>query len=357
MWRRLAQPGLAVVAIILVGCQPASTPGGATRPSSTSTSAPGGKGVPTVTDGAPLTLIRAVVPQAATFDVALPVFVAEQEGYFARYGVQIEVQNAKGGADSVQAVAAGDADAALGTGPLAVFGAYAEGARLVIISNEIYGSPDVVFLAPADGPIASARDFPGHRIGYSEPGSSSNFVLLALQEQLRQQGLGDFGMVPTGTVPDGVAAIQAGELEASWGGAPMAAAPRGNLKVVARGADVPELRNVSMRVDFMNADFAAEHPTAARAMLAALQQADAFIFDPGNRDQAMTIWKQRTSLKQSPAELLAAYDYFSPSAMVIGPMKGADVINGIAERASVLKTPLTQPELDELITNRYLPGA
>jgi ABC-type nitrate/sulfonate/bicarbonate transport system substrate-binding protein len=360
MWRRLAHLCLPVVALVLVGCQPSPTSSG--TPSSISATAPAGavaSGVPTVTDGAPLTLIRVVVPQGATFDVALPVFVAEQEGYFARYGVQIETQEAKGGADTVQAVAAGDDDAALGSGPLAVFSAYALGARLVIISNEIYGSPDLVFFAPAGSSISSARDFPGHRIGYSEPGSSSHFALLAVQEQLREQGLGDFDMVPVGGVSQGLAAVQAGRIDASWGGAPTAAAEaaRSNVKVVARGADVPTLRNLSMRVDFMNADFAAEHPKAVRALLAALQQADAFIFDPGTRARAMTIWKQRTSLKQSPADLQAAYDFFSQSAVAIGPMKGADVVNRMAGQVNVLKTPLTQQELDEVITTRYLPSS
>jgi NitT/TauT family transport system substrate-binding protein len=354
MWRRLAWLWVPALALVLVGCR--TTGDGATSP--TPAAGPAAGAVPTVAEGAPLTLIKLIVPQGASFDVALPVFVAEQEDYFARYGVQVETQTAKGGADTVQAVATGDADAALGTGPLAVFGAFAQGARLAIVSSQMIGSPDLVFYAPAASPISGPEDFPGHKIGYSEPGSSSHFALLALRERLRQQGLGDFDMVPVGAVADGLAAVQSGRVDAGWAGVPFA--PDGladrQLKVVARGADLPALRDVSLRVDVVDADFAAEHPGAIKGMLAALRQAYDFIYDPNTRDQAMTIWKQRTSLRQSPTELASAYDYIPKAAVAVGPMKGADVANQMAVQGNLLKAPLTQQELDEVITSRYLPG-
>ncbi|HSK31405.1 MAG TPA: ABC transporter substrate-binding protein, partial [Candidatus Limnocylindria bacterium] len=85
------------------------------------------------------TKIVVVVPHRILFTVALPIYVAQEKGFYKENNIDVDAVFTRGGGENVQAVVSGDAQIGLGTGTLAVISAFVKKAPIKIAAAEITG--------------------------------------------------------------------------------------------------------------------------------------------------------------------------------------------------------------------------
>lgn len=143
----------------------------------------------------------------------LPLALADKLGYFKEQGLNVEINDFKGGSQSLQALVGGSADV--------VTGAYEHTLRMqaknqdIVAVVELGRYPGISLGVKKDkaDKIKSAADLKGAKIGVTAPGSSTNMVVWYL---MAKAGLkpDDASFVGVGTGAAAVAAIQKGEIDA-----------------------------------------------------------------------------------------------------------------------------------------------
>lgn len=294
------------------------------------------------------------VPHRVLFTVAVPVYVAQEKGFFKEAGIEIEPAFTKGGGETVQAVVSGDIHVALATGFFAVLGAFEKGAPVKIVAAEITGM-DAFWYALGTSPIRKLEEAAGKRVAYSTPGSSSHMAVLALADQLKAKGLKPAVPVSLGGLPDTFTGVKTGQADLGWSVAPfmLDRVEKGELRIVVRGSDIVALRELTMRVHFANANFASKQPEALRGFLRAHQKGLDFMF--ANPKETTKIWMKRADLKLPEATVLKTWDFYTRSASAAKPIKGVQTTMEDAVKFKFLKAPLSQAQVDRLIDLSYLP--
>jgi NitT/TauT family transport system substrate-binding protein len=214
--------------------------------------------------------VKVAVPQRGAWDTSYTE-LGVQQGFFKAQGLELEITYTEGGASNEQAVISGSVDIAMSTGFLGILAAYVKGAPVRIISPEATGAPDIFWYVKADSPVKSMKDLHGKSVGFSNPGSSSNLILLTL---LKEAGVGDAKLVPVGAAPNGLPQVMTGQLDASWSTPPTALVElqSGAARIIARGNDSPEVANETVRVNAVNTTFLAAHRDAVVGFLKAYKQ-------------------------------------------------------------------------------------
>jgi NitT/TauT family transport system substrate-binding protein len=143
----------------------------------------------------------------------LPLTVAERQGYFKDYGLDVTINDFAGGARSLQALVGGSVDV--------VAGAYEHTLRMQAKGQDIRAVlellrfPSIVIGVRKDlaGKVKSAADFKGLKIGVTAPGSST---FITAQHAMVKAGLkpNDASFIGIGGGASGVAAMKKGEIDA-----------------------------------------------------------------------------------------------------------------------------------------------
>jgi len=143
----------------------------------------------------------------------LPLALADRLGYFKEQGLNVEINDFKGGSQSLTALIGGSADV--------VTGAYEHTLRMqakgqdIVAVIELGRYPGISLAVKKDraDKIKSFADLKGTKIGVTAPGSSTNMIVWYL---MAKAGLkpDDASFVGVGTGAGAVAAIQRGEIDA-----------------------------------------------------------------------------------------------------------------------------------------------
>ncbi|HZR97787.1 MAG TPA: ABC transporter substrate-binding protein [Chloroflexota bacterium] len=142
-------------------------------------------------------------------------WVAAEAGIFARHGLDVDLQYVQS-AQTVPAVIGGDIDMAFGGGYAAMSSRLA-GSDLLIFYAMVNWYPYEFMVIPS---IQGVADLRGQKIGISRFGSSSD---VATRLALKHLGLDpdrDVSFVQVGSLPERIAAMQAGALAAGLSGVP-----------------------------------------------------------------------------------------------------------------------------------------
>jgi NitT/TauT family transport system substrate-binding protein len=195
--------------------------------------------------------LKVAVGQKGNWDTSIMDY-GIREGFFKAEGIDIDEIYTPGGAPTLQAVISGSVDIGIGTGLLGTVGAYAKGAPVRVIEAETTGAPDLFWYAKPETNVHSLKEAGGKSIGFSEPGSSTNLVLLAL---LHQAGVTNAKIVPTGGIPATLTQVMSGQIDIGWSVPPanLQSVQDGKLAIVAHGNDAPEIRTETIRVNVANA--------------------------------------------------------------------------------------------------------
>src|SRR6266576_2091259 len=163
---------------------------------------------------------QAVEKKQVTFAVGgktalyyLPLTIAERLGYFKEQGLDVSINDFRGGAQSLQALVGGSADV--------VTGAYEHTIRMQAKGQDVRALielgrfPGIVLGLRKERAAAykSAADLKGMKIGVSAPGSSTNFFVMYL---MAKAGLkpADAAYIGVGIGPSVIAAIKRGDIDA-----------------------------------------------------------------------------------------------------------------------------------------------
>jgi NitT/TauT family transport system substrate-binding protein len=300
------------------------------------------------------TKIIVVVPHRILFTVALPVYIAQDKGFYRENNIDVDAVFTRGGGENVQAVVSGDAQIGLGTGTLAVISAFVKKAPIKIAAAEITGM-DAFWYVQSNTAMRKMEDLAGKRVAYSRPGASSHMAVLAIADQIKAKGLKPAEPVSLGGIPEVYTAVRTGQTDAGWSVAPfqLDKVEKGELRVVVRGEEINAMKEISARVHFTNNDFAAKNPDAVRGFFRAQQRALDYMFD--HKEETAKIWIRRAELKFPESAVLKTWDYYNRASMTLKPIRGlqATIEDGIKNK--FLTQPLTQAEINSLIDLSYLP--
>ena len=214
--------------------------------------------------------VKVAVPNRGAWDTSYTE-LGLQQGFFQKQGLDVQIVHVADEASLEQALISGTADIAVAAGFADILAAWVKGAPLRIISPEATGAPDVFWFAKMGGPVASITDLHGQTVGFSAPGSLSNFILLT---RLKEAGIDDVRLVPIGAADNGYPLVLNAQLDASWSAPPALVQYliAGEIRVIARGNDSPQVRNETVRVNAVNANFLTAHRSAVLGFLKAYKK-------------------------------------------------------------------------------------
>lgn len=160
---------------------------------------------------APVKLKMAVLPILE----ALPMYVAEQKGYFAEHGVEIEFIPVQSAAERDQIMAAGQADGMIND-LISTLLYNKDQTQIVIVRFARTATPEFPqyrILAAANSGITTVQDLSGVEIGVSE----ASVIAYTTDRLLQAEGLApdEIKTIAVPKIPDRMALIASGELKAA----------------------------------------------------------------------------------------------------------------------------------------------
>ena len=201
----------------------------------------------------------------------LPLTICERLGYFKEQGLEVTINDFRGGAQSLQALVGGSVDV--------VTGAYEHTIRMQAKGQDIRAVielgrfPGIVVGVRKEKSYKSAADLKGMKIGVSAPGSSTNFFVMYL---MSKAGLkpADASYIGVGIGPSAVAAIKKGEIDALSNLDPMITKLEqdGDIKVVADSRSEEGTRAIfggsnPAAVLYVKQDFIDKNPATVQALV------------------------------------------------------------------------------------------
>ncbi|OLC32836.1 MAG: hypothetical protein AUH81_15505 [Candidatus Rokubacteria bacterium 13_1_40CM_4_69_5] len=210
---------------------------------------------------------------------ALPLWIALDQGYFKKHGVDIELTFIRGGGRVIAALLAGEVRFAT-VAVTQVVGPVAQGADPVVILSLVNKMP---YLFMAAGHLRSPGDLRGKKIGVATFGGAA---YVASHMVLRQFGLDpkrdQITLIQIGTEPERLAALLAGSIDAAMMAADVAArlpVPPFRRMLDLRTADIPwQHSSLITTRSFLKAN-----PRAVEGVMRAIIDGFAFTLDPANK--------------------------------------------------------------------------
>ena len=269
--------------------------------------------------------------------------VGVRAGIFKKHGLDLELLYTQGGGETMQAVISGSADIGISAGTAGVMGAFSKGAPLRIIAAGTTGAGDLYWYVPASSPIKSFKELDGKTVGYSTNGASTHITALAL---IKHYG------VAAKAIGSGAAAVtltqaMTGQIDVGWASPPfgLEQLDQGQIRIIARGSDVPATRDQTVRVHIVNADVLAKrHDVIVRYMQAYRESYD-FLYD---NPEGAKIYAQYAKIRE-PLAIRIRDEFLPKPAMSPDRVSGIDAITQDAIAFKVLAAPLSKAQLDELI--------
>jgi ABC-type nitrate/sulfonate/bicarbonate transport system substrate-binding protein len=269
--------------------------------------------------------------------------VGMRAGIFRKHGLDLELLYTQGGGETIQAVISGSADIGIAAGTTGVLGAFAKGAPLRIIAAGTTGAGDLYWYVPTGSPIRSFKDLDGKTAGYSTNGASTHTTLLAL---IKHYGV-NVRPVASGAAAVTLTQAMSRQIDVGWASPPfgLAQLQDGQIRIIARGSDVPSTRDQTVRVHIANAAVLAQRREVIARYMQAYREALDFLYDdPGG----VKIYAQYAKVSEALAARIR--DEFLPKAAEQPDrVSGLDAITQDAITFKVLQAPLTREQLDELI--------
>jgi NitT/TauT family transport system substrate-binding protein len=270
--------------------------------------------------------------------------LGQDAGIYKKRNLVLESFGTQGAGETIQAVISGSADIGAGVGVAGVMRAYSRGAPVRLLAPMFTGTGDLYWYVRADSPIKSLKDTTAsHTIAYSTSGSSSNNIVVAFVEELGAKAK----PTATGGPPGTFTAVMTGQIDIGWSAPPfgLKEIQEGKIRIVARGSDVPSLRNQTVRALIVNADALKSKKDAIMRFVDGYREAVDWMYsDP----KAVTMYAAKI---KSTEELIkqSIRDFQPKDTMQTDEMKDLDGIQRDAVKLKFLDKPLTREQLAEFL--------
>lgn len=204
-----------------------------------------------------------------------PYAVAMAKGFFKNHGVDITgILTSTGGGTSVRNTLAGGlpyGEVALS----AAMEAIAAGQPLKIISGGVDTVADILWIAKPGSPLHSVKDLKGKRVGYTEPGSVTNMLILMA---LKANGMtaNDVHLIAAGGIGANLSAVLNNAIDTGMTGEPVWSENKGKVQPVFWVKDVlpPAMMQT---VGITTTAFAKAHPDTLRGIIEARREGVQYI--------------------------------------------------------------------------------
>lgn len=292
--------------------------------------------------------LKVAVSQRGFWDSSFVEF-AQREGFFKDENLDVEFFYTDGGAATLDAVMSGSVDVGMSNGLVGVIGRYAKGAPLRVVSSEMTGATDAFWYAVAGSGIKSLKDAQGKSIAFSSPGSSTNLIVLALLKQASVS----LKAIATGGAPATFTQVMTKQIDIGWSVPPFGLQDlaEGKIAIVARGSDVTEFSNQTVRVNVATA----ETVRAKRDLLTRYMKAYARAIDWAYQNsKALEYYAEIAKISVDMARRVR--DEFYPKAgMQVGEIKGLDLSLRDALTFRYITQPMTPKDVEGLFDILHKP--
>jgi len=226
---------------------------------------------------------------------AAEVFYAKDMGFFAKAGLDAEIQTMQNGASMVAAATSNAIE--IGYSPLDVLATiHSRQVPVVVIApaNEyITGIKNAALVLAANSQIRSAKDFNGKTIGVAALHSlSENAPRAWIDRNGGDSSTVKFVEVPFPTMP---AALDAGRVDAAWVAEPFLSAATKNGRVIEYGFDAIAKR-LLIAAYFTTAQWAADHRDLVTRFASVIHETAVWANKPENQAQSAQIVGKYTRL-------------------------------------------------------------
>jgi ABC-type nitrate/sulfonate/bicarbonate transport system substrate-binding protein len=231
-----------------------------------------------------------------------PFYIAENKGFFAAEGIDLDVTFARSPAQVIQQLTAGSIDVAISVAADGPVQAIDKGASLAIVRIIGDRPPYALIAKPA---IRTLADLRGKTIA---SGSSVDITDVYLKRMLAAAGLkpGDYDTLAGGVAATRYAALQAGSADAALILPPLNfRAEKAGFHTVALAADY--VHDFPFAVMAVLRPWAQAHKDTVRRILKATDKSIAWFKDPSNRAAAIAVLVKVGKANRDDAE--ASYDY------------------------------------------------
>jgi NitT/TauT family transport system substrate-binding protein len=261
-----------------------------------------------------LVLFQSAFHSAASAEDALKIAIGQRGGWeqcvselgqnagiFKKHGLVLEALYTQGSGETIQIVLSGSVDIGIGPGTHAVFGAFSKGAPIRMIGASFTGARDQLYYVRADSSIRSMKDADGKTVGISTSGSSSNMLALALAKH--------FGirLIPTatGNYASTFTQVMTKQVDIGFAQAPflLDAVEDERIRLVAKGGDIPEVQDQSIRAWITHATILERRKDALARYVAAYRETLDWLYSSPDAIKAYAAWSGLAErlAKQAPA--------------------------------------------------------
>lgn len=234
----------------------------------------------------------------------VPLWIADEEGYFKKQGLDVKQVNISGGTQGAQMMVSGGVDVSYDD-PITCIVSTAGGIPVNVI---VGGTPSLAYLIVGGPGVKNIADVKGKRVGSSGLGLSAS--RLALLVGLRRFGIdadkGQVTIVAAGQEPERIAGLSTGAIAAT------VISPEYRTKLEQLGVNMlADLRTLNIPWETSSILTTAKNVQSKRDMLErvvrAILQAHAFILNPANRTRVVELMTTQLALKNQQ-DAAAVYD-------------------------------------------------
>jgi NitT/TauT family transport system substrate-binding protein len=264
--------------------------------------------------------------------------LGQNAGIFKKHGLALELLYTQGSGETIQIVLSGSVDVGIGPGTHAVFGAFSKGAPIRMMGASFTGARDQLYYVRSDSSIRDMKDAEGKTIAISTSGSSSHMLALALA---RHFGV---GLVPqaTGNYSATLTQVMTKQVDIGFAQAPFVldAVEDGRIRLVAKGADMPEVQNQSIRAWIVHANTLERRRDALARYVTAYRETLDWLYSSPDAVRAYAAWSGLAERLARQAPDFITKDSIDPIRIV-----GLEDMMADAVKFRYIPAPLTREQL------------
>ena len=219
--------------------------------------------------------------------------------------------------------------------------AYAKGAPVRLIGNEIISAGDLYWYVRPDSPIKTLADTNGKTIAYSTNGSSTHGGVSAFIKQYNLNAK----LVATGGPPATLTAVMSNQIDVGWGAPPFGLdqIDEGKIRVIATGDDTHVFRGQTVRVMLTTAKtLQAKKPLIDRFLKGYREPIDWLYSNP----EALKVYADFNNISEARAKNIRDR-FFKKQVLDPDKIVGLDVILPDAVAFKYIQAPLTKEQIAE----------
>jgi NitT/TauT family transport system substrate-binding protein len=265
-----------------------------------------------------------------------------QAGIFQKHGLQLETFGTQGAGETLQPIISGSADIGIGVGTSGAMRAFAQGAPVRALAAGFTGTNDIYWYVRADSPIKSLKDLSeNNTIAYSTNGSTSHNIVLGFAKV--------FGVkakpTSTGGPPTTLTMVMSNQIDVGWGAPPLGVeeAQQGKIRIIARGSDLLDTRNQTVRVVVVNADALKAKSEVMMRFMRAYRETWNWMY---SSPDAIKMYAQKLGKSEALVQLVVK-EFYPKDAISPDRVEDIDKVMADAVALKFLAAPLTKEQVAE----------